>query len=108
MGRVAILFMKPAPTMPARLLKNSLPTACFFCSLPDFAAAAFFAFSSEYCPKPILYMALNQMLMPQVTGRVPSMECRYWVKSLVSSMPRFSEVSPTSLPVEYMTTEGWL
>ena len=52
-GSVAPVFMKSAPSRPAMLLKNSLPTAlCFFCDSPaarrfSASAASLAALSSE-------------------------------------------------------------
>ena len=51
---------------------------------------------------------LKNMLMPQVTLRVSSRLCMKRVICPVSSMPRVCEVSATSLPMQYMITEGWL
>ena len=94
--------MNSSPIRPARSLKNLLPTAFFFCGCTPAArsfsafSASFFAFSSLYTPKPMEDRKLKKMLMPQVTGRVLSSECRYSVSSRVSWMPFFCAVSLTS------------
>ena len=57
---------------------------------------------------PMLLRKLKKILIPQVTGRVGSISCRYAVKSFCNWMPFSCALSATSLPVEYMITLGWL
>ena len=54
----------------------------------------------------VLFTGDGKELIPQVTGRLPSSACIYSANSPVSRTPLSCAVSLTSLPMEYMITEG--